>query len=103
MSVAELPIRVDRERLAAFCRAHGIRKVSLFGSVLRDDFDPARSDVDVLVEFLPARIPGWEFFGWGEDLTPVFGRTVDLHTPDSLSKYFRDEVLREAVNVYEQA
>ena len=103
MSVAELPIRVDRERLAAFCRAHGIRKVSLFGSVLRDDFDPARSDVDVLVEFLPARIPGWEFFGWGEDLAPVFGRMVDLHTPDSLSKYFRDEVLREAVSVYEQA
>lgn len=103
MSVAELPIRVDRERLAAFCRAHGIRKASLFGSVLRDDFDPARSDVDVLVEFLPARIPGWEFFGWSEDLAPVFGRTVDLHTPDSLSKYFRDEVLREAVSVYEQA
>lgn len=63
MSVAKLPIRLDREQIAAFCRARGIRKLSLFGSVLRDDFDPSRSEVDVLVEFLPGRIPGWEFFG----------------------------------------
>ena len=103
MSVGQLPISINRERLAAFCRAHGIRKVSLFGSVLRDDFDRDRSDVDVLVEFLPARIPGWEFFGWSEDLSPIFEHTVDLHTPESLSKYFRDEVLREAVPIYEQA
>jgi len=47
---AELPIPIDRERIAEFCRAHGIRKLSLFGSVLRDDFDPARSDVDALGE-----------------------------------------------------
>ena len=40
MSVAELPIPLDREKIAAFCRARGIRKLSLFGSVLRDDFDP---------------------------------------------------------------
>ena len=103
MHGVELPIQVDRESLAAFCRARGIRKVSLFGSVLRDDFEPTRSDVDVLVEFPPARIPGWEFFGWGEDLAPIFGRAVDLHTPESLSKFFRDEVLREALTVYEQA
>ena len=53
MSVAELPIQIDREKIAEFCRARGIRKLSLFGSVLRDDFDPARSDVDVLAELLP--------------------------------------------------
>ena len=103
MNGIELPIPVDRDGLAAFCRARGIRKLSLFGSVLRDDFQPARSDVDVLVEFLPARIPGWEFFGWSQDLAPIFGRAVDLHTPESLSKFFRDEVLREALTVYEQA
>ncbi len=103
MSVAELPIRIDRDRIAEFCRARGIRKLSLFGSVLRDDFDPARSDVDVLVEFLPGRIPGWEFFGWGEDLSEAIGWKVDLHTPNSLSKYFREEVLREAMPMYEQA
>ena len=103
MSVADLPIRIDRDKIAEFCRARGIRKLSLFGSVLRDDFDPARSDVDVLVEFLPDRIPGWEFFGWGEDLAQALGQKVDLHTPNSLSKYFRDEVVREALPLYEQA
>ena len=103
MSVADLPIAIDREKIAGFCRARGIRKLSLFGSVLRGDFDPARSDVDVLVEFIPGRTPGWEFFGWCEDLAPVIGRAVDLHTPNSLSKYFRDEVVRDAFPIYEQA
>jgi len=103
MSVAELPIQIDREKIAEFCRVRGIRKLSLFGSVLRDDFDPARSDVDVLAELLPTSRPGWEFFGWHEDLAPILGRKVDLHTPNSLSEYFRGEVLREALTVYEQA
>jgi predicted nucleotidyltransferase len=103
MSVAELPIQIDREKIAEFCRARGIRRLSLFGSVLRDDFDPARSDVDVLAELLPTAHPGWEFYGWHEDLAPIIGRKVDLHTPNSLSKYFREEVLREAMTVYEQA
>ena len=103
MSVAELPIQFDHEQIAAFCRARGIRKLSLFGSVLRDDFDPARSDVDVLAELLPDTHPGWSFFGWHEDLEPIFGRKVDLHTPNSLSRYFREEVLAEALTIYEQA
>jgi hypothetical protein len=103
MSVAELPIQIDREKIAEFCRGRGIRKLSLFGSVLRDDFDPARSDVDVLVEFPPNIRPGWEFFRWHENLTPILGRKVDLHTPNSLSPYFREEVLGEALPVYEQA
>ena len=59
MSVAELPISIDREKLAAFCRARGIRKLSIFGSILRHDFDPVRSDVDMLAELLPAARPGW--------------------------------------------
>ena len=58
MSVAELPIPMDREKIAEFCRARGIRKLSLFGSVLREDFDPARSDVDVLAEFEPEALKG---------------------------------------------
>ena len=103
MSVAELPIVIDREKIAEFCRARGIRKLSLFGSVLRADFDPARSDVDVLAELCPEARTGWEFFGWHEDLAPIIGRKVDLHTPNSLSKYFRAEVLREALPIYEQA
>jgi len=103
MSVAELPIQIDREKIAEFCRGRGIRKLSLFGSVLRKDFDPSRSDVDVLAELLPTSQPGWEFFGWHEDLALILGRKVDVHTPDSLSEYFRGEVLREALTVCEQA
>jgi len=53
MTVAELPIQIDREKIAEFCRTHGIRRLSLFGSVLRNDFDPARSDVDVLANYCP--------------------------------------------------
>lgn len=103
MSVAELPIRIDREKIAAFCRARGIRKLSLFGSVLREDFDPARSDVDVLVEFAPGVRPGLKFFGYGEELGEILGRKVDFSTEAWLSHYFRDEVVREALPIYEQA
>jgi predicted nucleotidyltransferase len=103
MSVAELPIQLDREKIAEFCRARGIRKLSLFGSVLRDDFDPARSDVDVLAEFAPGVRPGLKFFGYGEDLAGIIGYKVDFNTEAWLSQYFRDEVVREAVPIYEQA
>ncbi len=102
MSVTELPIVIDRQKIAGFCRERGIRKLSLFGSVLREDFDPRRSDVDVLVELLPETRPGWAFFGWQDDLASLLGQKVDLHRSKSLSPYFRDEVLREALTVYEQ-
>ncbi len=70
MSVAELPIRINTEEIAAFCRERGIRKLSLFGSVLRDDFELKQSDVDVLAEFEPGVLQraGWNYFGYGEEL-----------------------------------
>ena len=98
--IANLPIAIDEEKIAEFCRARGIRKMSLFGSVVRDDFDPARSDVDVLVEFLPERVPGWEFSYWGEDLEPIFGRKVDLVS--GVGKSIRPLVKKELVTIYEQ-
>ena len=101
MSVAELPIRVDRETIAQFCVERGIRKLSLFGSVLRPDFDPARSDVDVLVELCPDARPGFAYFGWEEELSKIMGRNVDLCS--RLNKYIEDEVRREAMTIYEQA
>ena len=103
MSIAELPIQIDREKVAEFCRARGIRKLSLFGSVLREDFDPERSDVDVLVEFDPGVRPGLKFFGYGDELAEIIGHKVDFNTEAWLSQYFRDEVVREAVPIYEQA
>lgn len=102
-TVLNLPIDVDREKIADFCRARRIRKLSLFGSVLRDDFDPERSDVDVLAEFMPGVRPGLKFFGYGDELEEIIGHKVDFNTAEWLSKYFRDAVLREAVAIYEQA
>jgi len=102
MSVAELPISFDQQEIAAFCRERGIRKLSLFGSVLREDFS-TNSDVDVLVEFLPGQIPGLAFFGYGDQLAKLIGHRVDLNTPGFLSKHFREDVLRQAVTIYEQA
>ena len=99
--IANLPIPIDEEKIVEFCRARGIRKMSLFGSVVRDDFDPERSDVDVLVEFLPDRVPGWEFFVWGEELEPVFGRKVDLVS--KVGKHLWPHVKNDLVTLYEQA
>ena len=80
-------------------RRLGVRRLALFGSVLREDFAPA-SDVDVLVEFEPGHVPGLAFFDMERELTGLLGRKVDLNTPGFLSRYFRDQVLAEAVNQY---
>ncbi len=96
-------ISVDRERLAAFCRQHHIRSLAFFGSVLREDFDP-ESDVDVLVEFESTHVPG--LFGIARmerELSPIVGnRKVDLRTAEDLSRYFRQDVLKEAEVQYAQ-
>ena len=103
MSVAELPIQLDHEKIAAFCRAHGIRKLSLFGSVLREDFNPDRSDVDVLAEFEPGALKGvgFRYFGYGDELVAIIGRRVDFCS--RLNKYIETAVRREAVPIYERA
>src|SRR5215208_2222336 len=90
-------IDVDRERLAEFCRKHHIRKLALFGSVLRDDFRPD-GDIDVLVEFEPGHVPGFiRLAGMEFELSALLdGRTVDMRTPEDLSRYFRDEVVASA-------
>jgi uncharacterized protein len=87
--------------IEAFCRRHGICKLALFGSVLRSDFR-TDSDVDVLVEFEPGVRIGWEFFDLQAELSALLGRAVDLHTPNSLSPHFRDQVLRQVQVVYER-
>src|SRR2546427_10969955 len=71
-------------------------------SVLRDDFAPD-SDVDVLVEFMPGHVPGLAFFDMEEELSHIIGRKVDLNTPQFLSRYFRDMVLKEAEVLYDAA
>ncbi len=97
-------ISIPKERIAEFCRKHYIRKLSLFGSVLRDDFSPD-SDIDVLVEFDPDHTPGLiRFAGMELELAEILGgRKVDLNTPHSLSPYFRDAVIEKAEVQYVQA
>jgi uncharacterized protein len=95
-------ISVDKKRIAAFCRKHHIRRLSFFGSVLREDFHPD-SDVDVLVEFEPGHVPGLAFFEIERELSEILGRQVDLNTPRFLNPYFRDQVLAEAEAQYVRA
>jgi hypothetical protein len=88
-------IEIPKESVAEFCRRHHIRRLALFGSVLREDFGP-ESDVDVLVEFEPEHVPGLAFFAMEEELAGILGHKVDLNTPQFLSRYFREAVLDEA-------
>jgi len=96
-SIQTYSFPVSKAKLAEFCRRHHIKKLSLFGSVLREDFRPD-SDIDMLVEFEPGHVPG--LFGLADMETELSalldGHKVDLRTPADLSRYFRDRVLREA-------
>ncbi len=95
-------VTVDRDKIAAFCRKHGIRRLAFFGSVLRDNFGPD-SDVDVLVEFEKGRTPGLDFFSMENELSGIVGRKVDLNTPGFLSEEIRAEAFREAEVQYDAA
>ena len=91
------PLFPDRSALAALCRRHHIRRLSLFGPVLKGTARPD-SDVDLLVEFESGKAPGLiSLAGIEEEISSLIGgRRVDLRTPQDLSPYFRNEVLRTA-------
>ncbi len=93
-------IAIPKDETAAFCRRHHIRRLSLFGSVLRDDFG-ADSDIDVLIEFEPGHVPGLAFFAMEAELSEILGRKVELSTPAFLSRYIRDSVLANAQIQYD--
>ncbi len=90
-------LQPPKQHIADFCRRNHIRKLSLFGSVLRKEFRPD-SDIDVLVEFEPGHVPGFfRLFDLEQELSGFFGgRKIDLRTPEDLSRYFRDEVVAQA-------
>ena len=93
-------LTIPTHQLEVFCRRHHIRKLALFGSVLRDDFGPD-SDVDVLVEFEPGHTPGFlHLAAMEQELADLLGRRVDIRTPQDLSHYFRDDVLASAQTQY---
>jgi uncharacterized protein len=92
-------IRIPHPELVAICKRYHIRRLSLFGSVLRDDFRPD-SDVDMLVEFDPEHVPGLAFFSLQDELSDLLGRSVDLNTPGFLSPLFRESVKAQASVLY---
>jgi predicted nucleotidyltransferase len=101
-------IYMDLEKLKTtssirqFCQDHHIRRLSFFGSVVREDFT-AQSDIDVLVEFEAGCAPGFDFFLMEAELSRLLGRKVDLQTSGFLSPEIRQSVIAEAVPAYEQA
>ncbi len=96
-------VSIRAVELVEFCQRHPIRKLSVFGSALRDDFGPD-SDIDTLVEFEPgARVSFFDMVTMEMELTDMMGRQVDLRTPQELSRYFRQTVLDTARVVYERA
>lgn len=90
-------ISLPKDVIAVFCREHGIRRLAVFGSALRADFRPD-SDLDLLVEFEPDRVPGLLGIARMErELSALLGgQKVDLRTPQDLSRYFRQRVFEEA-------
>ncbi len=93
-------LSLDDAFLAAFASTHGIRRLALYGSALRDDFGPG-SDIDLLVEFRPEHTPGLLHLAQMElELEEALGRPVELRTPEDLSPYFRDEVTTTARPLY---
>ena len=88
-----------REKLSQVCRKFYVRKLSVYGSVLHGEARPD-SDLDILVEFIPGHVPGFAFVDLQDELSSILGRTVDLRTPNDLSKYFCDTVVKEAQPIY---
>ena len=96
-----LPIKISFPQIDNFCERNYITKLSLFGSVLRDDFN-SKSDVDILVEFQEGKTPGLAIVDLQDELSQMIGREVDLRTPAELSQFFRQKVLSEAVLIYDK-
>ncbi len=93
-------LTVDDDVIDAFAVRNGIVRLALFGSALRDDFGP-RSDIDLLVEFAPDRVPGLLHLAEMEaELESILGQRVDLRTYEDLSQHFRDDVSANARRLY---
>ena len=94
-------INIPNQEIEHFCERYHILRLSLFGSVLREDFTH-QSDVDVLVEFESGKTPGIAIITMEDELSEIINRKIDLRTPADLSRYFREEVQKEALVIYEQ-
>lgn len=93
-------LNIPEPQLTEFCHRHGVARLAVFGSILRDDFRPD-SDVDILVEFIPGVAYSLlDLGGMLMELQEMFGREIDLKTPSFLSPRLRDQVMRDARTLY---
>jgi predicted nucleotidyltransferase len=93
-------IPIPNEQIAKFCQKNHIATLSLFGSVLTNQFNPT-SDVDFLAEFQPEHIPTlFDIVNMEEELSNIIGRHADLRTAKGISRYFRDDVVASAQRIY---
>lgn len=94
-------ITLPLEEIQVYCRTQPIVRLSLFGSVIRDDFT-SESDVDILVEFeLGAKITYFDLYEIQQALEKIVKRKIDLLTRNALSEYFRENILKTAQVIYE--
>ena len=99
-NLARIRIEIPQEQIAAFCHRNQVRRLALFGSVLREDFGP-ESDVDVLIAFEPQARIGFMALGrMQEELTAIFRRPVDLVPQDGLKPLIRESILSSAEELY---
>lgn len=96
-----LQLEIPQKELQRLCQRYHVRRLSIFGSALREDFGSG-SDLDVLVEFEPGGTPGFAFARLQGEFTELLGVQVDLHTYRSLSRYFREAVVEESQTIYER-
>jgi predicted nucleotidyltransferase len=89
----------SREQLEELCRRYHVSKLSVFGSTLRGEAGPD-SDLDLLVEFEAGKKPGLDYFDLQDGLAAIFGRVVDLNTPEFINHRFRQTVMHEAAMLY---
>jgi uncharacterized protein len=97
-------ISLPHEEIERFCRKWHITRMEVFGSVLRDDFDSERSDVDVLVTFAPGKTPGLAFFRAEKEFAELLGRKVEMSTRRAIEQsqnwIRRERILSEAQTIY---
>ena len=94
-------LAIPQSKIADLCRRYHVRRLAVFGSVLRGE-DREASDLDLLVEFEPGAVVGLKFITLQHELSDLLGRTVDLNTPAFLSRHFRDQVVERAQVIYER-
>jgi hypothetical protein len=96
-------ITAKRAEIAELCRTHHVRRFSVFGSAVRDDFDPEKGDVDVRVEFGPEALDNYvrNFHSLHDELQALFGRKVDIISSEVIkNRYLRKEIDNTQVTLY---